>query len=149
MSNILDTRDLQERLSELTNLKEAVDDAQALVDELMTSDLAAAEADFDEKLDEARTELDEATEEFDSSEQKELEELESMSDEVPEWHSGAQLIPVDDFVDYCQELCEDIGDIPKDIPSYIVIDWEETADNLKADYSECEYLGESYYYRNC
>ena len=149
MSNILDTRDLQERLDELAELKEAVESAQALVDELMTSDLAAAQPDFDEKLDEARTELDTACVEFDSSEQKELEELESLCDEIPEWHEGTQLIPVDDFVDYCQELCEDIGDIPKEIPSYIVIDWEATAKNLAADYSECEYQGESYYYRSC
>ena len=149
MSNILDTRDLQERLDELQGLKDAVDTAQSTVDELMVSDLAAAQPNFDEKLDEARIELDEAREAFDSEAQAELEELETLSDEVSEWSSGNQLIPEDDFEDYCQELCEDIGDIPKDLPSYIVIDWEATARNLKADYAECEYQGTTYLYRDC
>ena len=149
MSNILDTRDLQERLDELQGLKDAVDTAQSTVDELMVSDLAAAQPNFDEKLDEARIELDEAREAFDSEAQAELEELETLSDEVSEWSSGNQPIPEDDFEDYCQELCEDIGDIPKDLPSYIVIDWEATARNLKADYAECEYQGTTYLYRDC
>ena len=149
MSNILDTRDLQERLEELQGLKEAVETAQSTVDELMVSDLAAAQPDFDEKLDDARTELDEACEAFDGEAQAELEELEALSEEVSEWTSGNQLIPEDDFEDYCQELCEDIGDIPRDLPSYIVIDWEATARNLKADYSEVEYQGTTYLYRDC
>ena len=149
MSNIIDTRDLQERLEELQGLKEAVETAQSTVDELMVSDLAAAQPDFDEKLDEARTELDEACEAFDGEAQAELEELEALSEEVSEWTSGNQLIPEDDFEDYCQELCEDIGDIPRDLPSYIVIDWEATARNLKADYSEVEYQGTTYLYRDC
>jgi antirestriction protein len=149
MSNILDTRDLQERLEELQGLKEAVETAQSAVDELMVSDLAAAQPDFDEKLDEARTELDEACEAFDGEAQAELEELESIAEEVSEWHNGNQLIPEEDFEDYCQELCEDIGDIPKELPSYIVIDWEATARNLKADYSEVEYQGTTYLYRDC
>lgn len=148
MSNIIDTRDLQERLEELQGLKEAVETAQSIVDELMVSDLAAAQPNFDEKLDEARAELDEACEAFDSDAQSELEELEALSEEVSEWTSGNQLIPEDDFEDYCQELCEDIGDIPKDLPSYIVIDWEATARNLKADYSEVEYQGTTYLYRS-
>ena len=149
MSNILDTRDLQERLEELQGLKEAIEAAQASVDELMTSDLAAADPDFDEKLDAARTDLDEACEAFDGEAQAELEELESIAEEVSEWHNGNQLIPEEDFEDYCQELCEDIGDIPRDLPSYIVIDWEATARNLKADYSEVEYQGTTYLYRDC
>ncbi len=149
MSNILDTRDLQDRLEELQGLKEAVETAQSTVDELMVSDLAAAQPDFDEKLDDARTELDEACEAFDGEAQAELEELEALSEEVSEWTSGNQLIPEDDFEDYCQELCEDIGDIPRDLPSYIVIDWEATARNLKADYSEVEYQGTTYLYRDC
>jgi len=51
------------------------------------------------------------------------------------------------FVDYCEELLKDIGDLPKDIPWYIEIDWEKTAKHLKADYAECDFDGQSYYYR--
>ena len=51
------------------------------------------------------------------------------------------------FVEAMQELCDDIGDIPKDLPSYVVIDWEATADNLRVDYQEVEFEGVTYLYR--
>jgi hypothetical protein len=51
------------------------------------------------------------------------------------------------FVEYCKELCADIGDIPRELPSYIAIDWEKTSDNLKVDYSEVEINGHTYLYR--
>lgn len=61
---------------------------------------------------------------------------------------GFPLIPEGDFTDYARELCEEIGDIPKNFPSYIVIDWDATADNLKADYSTITLDGGEYYYRS-
>jgi Antirestriction protein (ArdA) len=42
------------------------------------------------------------------------------------------------FTDYARELLEDCGDIPKDIPHYIAIDWDATADNIRVDYSSVE-----------
>ena len=51
------------------------------------------------------------------------------------------------FVEAMKELCADIGDVPKDMPSYIAIDWEATADNLCADYSSVEFDGVTYWYR--
>ncbi len=51
------------------------------------------------------------------------------------------------FTDYCMDLVQDIGDLPRDIPSYLAIDWEATADNLKVDYSEIEVDGATYYFR--
>lgn len=51
------------------------------------------------------------------------------------------------FVEAMQELVQDIGDLPQGIPSYLVIDWEATAENLRADYSSVEYDGVDYWYR--
>jgi hypothetical protein len=55
------------------------------------------------------------------------------------------------FVDYCRELCEDIGAVPRDLPAYIAIDWDETARNLMSDYSSveipCNNRWVSYFYR--
>lgn len=51
------------------------------------------------------------------------------------------------FVDAMRELVQDVGDLPKDIPSYLEIDWDATAENLRADYSSVEYLGTTYWYR--
>lgn len=148
MSNILDTRDLQDRLDELQKLKEALEDARTDVDELLAIDASEKTESWESDLSEARDTLEQAETEFSSDEQDELTELEALSEEVSEWSSGNQLIPEDDFEDYCKELCEDIGDIPRDFPSYIVIDWESTAQNLKADYSEIEYQGTTYLYRS-
>ncbi len=39
------------------------------------------------------------------------------------------------FVDYCIELVTDIGDLPKNIPNYLAIDWKATADNIQSDYN--------------
>ena len=127
---ILDTRDLQERLEELE-------------DELTTLEDDVNEAEGEDK-EQAEKDLQEWKE---SEEGRELEELKAISEEVSEWKDGNTLIPDYDFVEYCQELLEDIGDLPKDLPWYIAIDWEQTADNLRDDYSEVGYQGTTYYYR--
>jgi len=38
--------------------------------------------------------------------------------------------------EFAQDLCEQVGDIPSNLPSYIHIDWESTAKELMYDYSE-------------
>lgn len=53
------------------------------------------------------------------------------------------------WVEYCEEMVKDIGDLPSKIPTYIEIDWEATAENIQQDYSSIEYDGNTYYYRNC
>jgi hypothetical protein len=49
------------------------------------------------------------------------------------------------FEEYMDEMLEDCGDIPRDIPSYIRI--EIDYDLLKTDYSEIEIDGETYLFR--
>jgi hypothetical protein len=51
------------------------------------------------------------------------------------------------FVDAMRELVQDIGDLPRDIPAYLAIDWEATADNLRVDYSSVDIGGLTYWYR--
>lgn len=51
------------------------------------------------------------------------------------------------FVDYCKDLVSDIGDLPRDIPSYLEIDWTKTARNLEVDYSTVEFDGNEFLYR--
>jgi antirestriction protein len=41
----------------------------------------------------------------------------------------------DNDIDFTMELLESCGDIPKELPSYIVIDWEATARTIMYDYS--------------
>jgi len=42
----------------------------------------------------------------------------------------------DDDEDFTQQLLEDCGDIPKDLPAYVYIDWERTAHDIMMDYFE-------------
>lgn len=53
------------------------------------------------------------------------------------------------FTDYAQQLVEDVGDIPNDLPWYIKsnIDWAGVASEIKNDYSEIIFNNETYYYR--
>lgn len=46
--------------------------------------------------------------------------------------------------DFTQNLIEDMGVIPADLPSYIHIDWKRTAFDIMLDYSEQD----GYYFRN-
>ena len=54
-----------------------------------------------------------------------------------DWYPGA-MIADRHFRDYAREMLEDCGDIPRDLPSYIEIDWEATARNIRLDYTPIE-----------
>lgn len=75
--------------------------------------------------------------------------IDEVEDEIgSEFDFGVTLIPEDDFTDYVAQDLEDCGYIPKDFPSWIEIDWEATTENVKQDYSELEYEGETYFYKD-
>jgi len=82
---------------------------------------------------------------------EELATLQKLAEEVEQcadgWQYGATLINVGYFAKYCEELVKDIGDLPAVIPDYLVIDWDATADNLKADYTEIDFDGTTFYVR--
>lgn len=71
-------------------------------------------------------------------------------EDFSDWPHGTQLIPVTDFNgDFAEELCRDLGYLPREgMPSFIEIDWDKTADNLKADYSTITICNEEYYIRD-
>ena len=39
--------------------------------------------------------------------------------------------------EFAQQIAEDCGDVPRDLPSWIEIDWKASWDNLDYDYVEC------------
>jgi hypothetical protein len=51
------------------------------------------------------------------------------------------------FVDYVQDMLADCGEVPRDLPEYIEIDWRATARNVQTDYSSVEIDGRTYWYR--
>jgi len=87
----------------------------------------------------------------DFSNEDELATLKALADEAetyaPDWKYGEALIRDSYFVEYVQEMLEDCGDIPKDLPHYIEIDWQKTARNIRVDYTAVEFGGVTYWIR--
>jgi len=81
---------------------------------------------------------------------KQIEEIDTIENECNEFSFGETLIDEDEFEEYCQEFIEDCGYISKDMPMIISnnIDWTGIADDMKQDYSEIEYQGNTYLYRS-
>ena len=140
--NTLDTRDLieereetQQRILDDWNEKfedEQLDDFSEIPTETEDSDVAMFLEYWEDEL-------------------KQIEEVNELENDIDngEFDFGTTLIDEHDFEEYCEELVSDIGDLPKDLPSYISnnIDWEGVAEDLKVDYSEVEFRGTSYLYR--
>ncbi len=72
---------------------------------------------------------------------------EELENHCPDLLHGATVIHEDYFMEYCQDLLDDCGNIPKNFPTWIEIDWNKTTENMKVDYSGVEYNGETYYIR--
>lgn len=145
----IDTRDLVDRLEELNGIKEQMDSLSSDIRSL-NSDLDDTEEgeDYDNlqsEISDLESQVDDLIDEYDEDEHNELSDLKR---EISEFYSGATLIPEDEFVDYVEDMLKDCGDLPRDIPWYVEIDWEKTADNIRSDYSEVTYQGETYLVSN-
>lgn len=160
----IDSRDVIERISELEDERDALDsdveDAQeafeaaddALDNVTGGSDDVQALRDALKAADDALTAAKKAREDWDESDEaEELKHLNALAEEASgyaaDWHHGETLIRESYFTEYCENLVSEIGDMPRDIPNYIVIDWEATARNLKADYTEVTFDGVTYLVR--
>lgn len=115
--DVIDTRDLQDRLEEIEY-------------DLETLDLSA-----DERND-LMVEL--------KAIQEVKAEVDGYAGDT--FQDGVQLISEQDFPEYIQELLEDIGEVPK-LPWYVEVDWEATANHLRVDYTEVDFQGTTYLFR--
>lgn len=133
--DIIDSRDIIERIEELTEHFE----------ELSGKDVGDFGS-FDKWVENLESIL-----EYEEPDLEELVNLIKLAQEAegycPDWSYGATLIHEKYFTEYCMDLLLDIGDLPREIPHYIVIDEEATAENLKVDYTELDFNGEVYYIR--
>ena len=160
--DIIDVSDLTDRLEELRDerqaLVEAVEEAQEALDDTDDSiDDADQEALASSPAQTDLTAAQEALATFDGSEEaEELKELEGVLKELEgyggdhqfdgDWYPGT-LIARSYFVEYVEDMLKDIGDLPRDLPDYIAIDWQKTADNIEVDYATIDIDGNEYLYR--
>lgn len=63
-----------------------------------------------------------------------------------DWYPG-YLIRDSYFVDYARETVQDCGYIPADLPTWIVVDWDATADQVREDYTNTDIDGVTYWFR--
>lgn len=154
--DIIDSRDIVSRFEELRDERESLESDVEEKEEAAT-DAADAVTDTgdEDAAQDARTAAEDARKalkEWDEENAEELEALKAICEEgsgqCSDWEHGETLIREDYFTEYAEELVKEIGDMPREIPSYIEIDWEATADNLKADYSTIEIDGTTYYHRS-
>ena len=146
--SVVDSRNIEERIEELES------DRQDLLDILEEEETALDDIEPDEDNTdefEAVKQARQALEEFDKYDNDggDLKKLVALRDDVgsSEWIDGIGLINEDYWVEYVEEMLKDIGDLPSDIPYYIAIDWEQTAENIRVDYSSVEYDGDTFYFR--
>ena len=134
--NILDTRDLSKRREELK--EEILDSFLENFPHYQEMTESFEDIRFEEE------EIESWKEDFED-ELKEIEEIDTIENELgSEFDYGVTLVDVDDWEEFVEQDLKDLGYIPKDFPSWIEIDWEATANNVRQDYTEVEYQGNSY-----
>ena len=153
--NVIDSRDVIERIEELGSEREAlVADITAAEEDLAdASDDTSVLKEDAEELSELGKKVDEAKvllEEWDADNGEELAALRSLQDECEgysDWRHGETLIRDGYFEEYAQDLAEDLG-MDKDQPwPYSCIDWKKAAEELQQDYSLITFDGEDYWIR--
>ena len=172
--NIINSRDVIKRIEELdAERDDLVDDFVQVRDKHEEARIAVQGAEDDKLLavlhdkdiekaqgvlDKALELVDEVREDFEEAEAAlkewqeeygdELKALKTLADEGADysgnWSCGETLIHEDYFVEYVKGFVEDIGDFPRDLPAYVVIDWEAIAENIKVDYTEIDFDGTTF-----
>ena len=146
--DVIDSRDVIERIEELEGERQDLQDAfeTAVDNELQNTDPEQRET-----LNTVRNDAYKALTDWDEENKAELDALKALAEEAegyaPDWRHGAALVRDSYFEDYARELLEDIGDIPRNLPHYIEIDWEATARNIQMDYTAVDFDGVSYWVR--
>ncbi|MAX51511.1 MAG: hypothetical protein CMH22_05985 [Methylophaga sp.] len=84
---------------------------------------------------------------------EEYEDIEDFCEELEnnssDFKYGESIIHESYFEEYCEDFCRDCGYIADNTPAIIEnnIDWAGIAEDMKIDYAEVEYNGETYYIR--
>ena len=64
-----------------------------------------------------------------------------------EWYTGLTLIHENAFTDHIKELVDDCYMGVKELPCWVKVDWDATAENCKPNYRDVEIDGETFYFR--
>ena len=128
MDKYIDTRDLHDRYNELRDKIEEAKEAWA-----------------DSETDDPKPEPSDV---LDTHELADWNDLDFMEVNIPDFWFGETIIHEDYFTEYAEELAEDLGYTGRNVEGqtwpFNHIDWEAAAEELKVDYFEVEWQGETY-----
>lgn len=132
--DIIDSRDVIERLRELESDRELYKTEEGQGDWMAENG-------------------EEFTDNWTQEEEDEYQELSELDREgesyCSDWIHGETLIHEDYFEQYAEELASDIGAISHDAKWPLShIDWHAAAEELKIDYAEVDFGGQTFYIRN-
>ena len=142
------TRDIQDRIEELSSKIEG-EIGEALITEYdLTVDCESVS--FLERL-LINVDKDDEGADFEDYEVGELIDLlkfkENFENYNTSWGYAESVIHHLSTEEYFEEMCIGDGIISRNLPDFVVIDWEQTAQNLLADYTEGTIGDETYYFR--
>jgi hypothetical protein len=144
-NNILDSRDLEQELTEL--LEQFNDWRSNLTDEEIYDLAEKCECEVSDL-----TELDFLLE-WDSSDSERIAAIQDLKNEVNsrEWDYGIQFVKDSYFEEFALDEAENIGafNARENSWPYNCIDWKKAAEELQYDYSSVEFDGLTYWYRDC
>lgn len=150
--NIIDSRDVLERIAELESERETLADEVTTATEAVSEE-EKSEVDSSNEREELQDKLEAAQAsltDWDDDNGKELKDLKAFEDEGSrEWRHGCMLIREDYFETYAREYAEEVGAISReDRWPCTCIDWERAAEELKHDYTGADFDGVTYYYQS-
>lgn len=126
--DVMDSRDIIERIEELESLREEAIEAGENLDD-----------------------MGRAWGVFSTGEQEELVTLKALAEEAsgsPDWQYGETLIRDSYFEEYAQELAEECGMIPDGLSwPMTYIDWKQAARELQYHYISVDFDGVTYWIR--
>lgn len=136
-SDVFDSRDVIKRIETLAGAFEAAG--------LDPAKLDPSSPDYDAQgLEEGETYAHDL-----AAELKALRDLESEAKDCGDWQYGATLVRGDFFEDFAREEAESIGAIDKNAHWPLqFIDWPAAAEALKADYTEVDFDGATFFVRS-
>jgi len=148
--DILDSRDVEERIDELEALETEFLEYKETYDEIL-NDREEYEL---EEVERALRHFKDASEEFPPAEREELKMLRDFRSELEgycDWTHGETLIEESYRQTYAEQLAEDIGAIDKNANWPLShIDWEAATEELfRFDYTSADIDGSTYYARTC
>ena len=145
---MLDTSNLSARLDELNDILDninIIDEEINNIDETIVALRQENNLDEIEELKEDRDNLNHDRYSYYSDyDVDEHHELESLKTNITGW-GYITLIPENEIDDYLKETINDCEEL-NNLPSYIIIDWESTLNNLRMDYSCVDYEGTEYWF---